>query len=98
MKHQHIISDQPDTQVPRLNGDESDTLVFGKQEAQQRQTASDRTGDVIFRISEGWALIQRLSAWWCLRRQDTTPSSTGEHVEIATEPVWTGHWASTKYL
>jgi hypothetical protein len=99
MKHVNIQPHHSDTLVPGLTDAETEARVFRNLEAKQRAWEKETDGAVvIIQCPDKRSVSQRFAAWWRLRRHPPGSYVDNKHIRTATEPAWSGHWATVKYL
>lgn len=101
MKQDHIEPHQKDTPIPDVSDKDVERLVFRNLEARQKAWEEDLEGGVvILQYPDTRTFFQRLAAWWRLqfKRPRRDLSESIDTPKTASEPVWPGHWATSKYL
>jgi|GEM_PF-6355913 len=99
MKHEKIHSNPSGTPILDLSDEQIEARVFSTLEANQRVWKEEQDGAVvIFQHPENCSFYQRLATWWYLRKRRSQPVTYDQDGDAMAEPIWQGHWASTKYL
>lgn len=99
MKHEKIPSTPSGTLILDLSDEQIETRAFSTLEAKQAAWEKARADAVvIFRHPENCSFYQRLATWWYLRKRRSQPVAYDQDGDAMAEPIWQGHWASTKYL
>lgn len=100
MIHQRILPPHLERAATCLSDEAREALAFKELDEQLQRRAAMAHGVHVLRFPEDRTPLQRLAAWWHLRRHRLKPNPEvkAAESEITTEPTWTGHWATTKYL
>ncbi|WP_298969307.1 hypothetical protein [uncultured Roseobacter sp.] len=99
MKHQKIEPHLSDMPVPAMPNEEIEAIVFRNLDLKERAWGEKQEGSVIIlQYPDSRTLWQRAAAWWHLRYRSSQHIAQDKTVTRVSEPVWQGHWATTKYL
>ncbi len=99
MKHEDIRPSHSDVPVPGLRDADMEARVFKNMEAKRKAWEKERDSSVVlYQFPDDRSAFQRLTAWWHRRTYRLAPDASGDVDEAMVEPVWQGHWATTKYL
>ena len=87
-----------DTSMPAPSDEETEAQIFRALKA--ARTASRVKGDaaILLRHPDTRTALQRLRAWWHLRRKPATSLEVAAQEAPVCEPDWYGHWATVKHL
>ena len=97
MKHESIQPDRIVSPALGLTDQEIEARVFNDLETQNQTRDTRFEGAVsVLRYPDDRTLRERIAAWWYLRSRPARPAPMPPLPQ--TEPVWTGHWATVKYL
>lgn len=88
-----------DTSAPVLSDEEIEAQVFRDLEAAQKALhAKEDASVILFQYPDNRTVLQRLRAWWHMRRQRPDLQEIEQVAAPEPEPDWPRHWATTKYI
>lgn len=78
--------------------DPREAQVFRDLEALHETWLAEDEGIFLYQYPEDRTMLQRLQAWWFLKRQESASSVDRNQIKPMSEPDWPRHWGTFKFL
>ena len=87
-----------DRSIPAPSDEETEEQVFRAPKAARKASRVKDNAVLLLQHPDTRIALQRLRAWWHLRRKPAASVEVAAQETPVCEPDWTGHWATAKYL